>query len=743
MDAQPTGPSIGFLLEQTLGHVSHGRNLQRTLAETTDAQIRWRELSFESTGLLDRLPPRSNWTVRSSLNARAAVRDLQREAPLDALFVHTHVPAALLGPVMARIPTVISVDATPHQIDALGSSYSHRVHSGPLEDLKGRVHRACFRRAASLVAWSQWAADSLVTDYGADRDRIEVIPPGVIPSQWRRPRSASRSDDIVRILFVGGDFERKGGNLLLEAVARLNNDPDVQKAAKVELHLVTTGDVEPREDVHVHRGLTPNSAPLIELYHRCDIFALPTRGDCTPLVLAEAACAGLPAVATDVGAIRETVIDGVTGHLAEPDVESLTAALRRLVVDPAHRRTLGDNAAEHAARTMDAERNAHRLLRRLVAHARPEPSVGRVLLTVSGEIASDLDDATSAGERPLADYAAIARATGADLLDRRDVRTDGSKLTGVLGRAAGSDVAMAFHTFRQRRQFDVVITDGEQIGLPLALMLRLGGRGGSRHVMIGHRLSVRKKSVLTRVLALSRGVDEVLVYSTHQYQVAQQLFGRPGQRVRLIDFMVDTEFFRPDQAKEIGAGGERPSVVTAGREFRDYPTLIEAVRDLDLDVVIASASPWSKRSDNAHDVDLPPNVTITSLSQRELRDQLAQADVVVMPLLPVDFQAGITTILEAMAMARPVICSSTIGQIDVVVDGDNGRYVPPGDVAALRTALQDVLADPETAAAMGARGRDLVEKRADVRVYAATFAEIVRWHLGTARALPGAVEDAS
>ena len=125
-------------------------------------------------------------------------------------------------------------------------------------------------------------------------------------------------------------------------------------------------------------------------------------------------------------------------------------------------------------------------------------------------------------------------------------------------------------------------------------------------------------------------------------------------------------------------------------------------------------------------------MTVTSFTQGELRDQMQASDIVVMPLLPVDFQAGVTTILEAMAMARPVICSSTVGQMDVVVDGETGRYVPPGDVAALRRAIEDLLADPDLAAAMGRRGRALVEQRADVRAYAAKFGEIVRWHLGPA-----------
>ena len=737
MTQQVDIPTVGLLLEQTLGHVSHGRNLRNSLLDADEADVRCRDLPFDALGPLDRLPPRSNWTIRAGLAARAALREMQHEAPLDALLVHTHVPATLLGSVMNHLPTVISIDATPHQIDTLGAAYEHRVHPGPIESLKWRLHRKTFQQAASLITWSDWAADSLVSHYGVDRRLIDVIPPGVVNSQWRRRAPRDVDIDVVRVLFVGGDFERKGGGLLLDAVELLNQHEEVRAGRRrIELHLVTSTTRPAGPGVHFHTALTPNSPELIELYHRCDVFALPTRGDCSPLVLAEAAASGLPAVTTDVGAIRETVIDGVTGHLVEPTVQGLIGALSMLVFDDEHRERLGRAAAEHAASTMDAEANAGRILHKLIEHARPSETSGKVVLTVSGKVDSTIRDEIAAGARPLADYVAISDATGASLVDHDTLRTERSVLASIVQRVAGTDVAMAFHLFRRRHRLDVVITDGEQVGLPLAAMLRFAGRARMRHVMIGHRLSSPKKTILIRLLGLDRGVDEVLVYSTSQLEVARALFDRPAQRARLIDFMVDTGFFSPRTAP--GESAPRPLICTAGREYRDYPTLIEAVRDLDVDTVIASASPWSKRADNARQTDLPAHVEVTSLSQRELRDHFARSAIVVVPLQPTNFQAGVTTILEAMAMAVPVICTATVGQIDVVVDGVNGRYVPPGDVAAMRRAIEELLADPDAAAAMGRRGRELVETRADVLLYADQIAEIVDWHLGIAR--PAAVD---
>ena len=159
-------------------------------------------------------------------------------------------------------------------------------------------------------------------------------------------------------------------------------------------------------------------------------------------------------------------------------------------------------------------------------------------------------------------------------------------------------------------------------------------------------------------------------------------------------------------------------ICTAGLERRDYPTLIDAVRGLDARVVIAAASPWSKRHDETAGVAPPPNVEVTRLGLADLRQLYADARFVVMPLYPTDFQAGVTTILEAMAMERAVVCSRTAGQTDVIADGSTGVYVAPSDHAALRTAIDELLADPERAGRLGRAARDFVVKQCDLRVYA-------------------------
>lgn len=344
--------------------------------------------------------------------------------------------------------------------------------------------------------------------------------------------------------------------------------------------------------------------------------------------------------------------------------------------------------------------------------------MSRVLLVVSGSVPADLAAQVAEGRRPRPDYAVMGEVMGADVVDVAEARRRTGRLGPLLERVGGAPLLLAWFCFRQRRRYDAVFTDGEHVGLPLALLCRLTFARPFAHVMIVHILSVPKKAALFRWFRLGRYIDTMYVYATAQQRFVVDELAFPADRVVLTTFMVDTDFFRPDAVPV----QRRRMICSAGLERRDYPTLIEAVRGLDVHVVIAAASPWSKQSDSSEGAALPANVERTSLSLFELRQLYADAELVVMPLVDTEFQAGVTTILEAMAMGRSVVCSRTRGQTDVLTDGVTGVYVPPGDAAALRAAIVRLLADPGEAERIGAAARADVVRTADVRVYAERLA---------------------
>ena len=161
----------------------------------------------------------------------------------------------------------------------------------------------------------------------------------------------------MRILFVGGDFERKGGDLLLQSL-------DGGLGERCELHIVTRDAAVPAgPHVHVYRGVGPNSPELLRLFRDADIFVLPSRGECLAVVLMEATAAGLPVVTTDVGALGEAVRPGETGLVVPAgDGRALAGALTALVDDAALRARMGRAGHAMACELFDAAVNNRTLL---------------------------------------------------------------------------------------------------------------------------------------------------------------------------------------------------------------------------------------------------------------------------------------------------------------------------------------------------------------------------------------------
>jgi glycosyltransferase involved in cell wall biosynthesis len=323
-------PHIGFVLERSLGHITHADNLARLLPKDPAIDAELLPVDYDVAGWPAKVPLfNSNWTVRAGLRARRALRSAHARRALDALFIHTQVPAVLCRRWIAAVPTVVSLDATPLQYDELGAHYGHETGNARLERLKWKANRACLQEARHVVTWTQWAKDGVVDGYGIAPGKVTVIPPGVTPGLWHATTPRPSNGGPLRILFVGGDLQRKGGDLLLDAFGLLRHELAADRAApEIELHLVTKAEVAPAAGVVVHRGMQPNSPELIALYHQSDVFCLPTRGDCLPMVLSEAGAAELPLVSTAVAGIPEIVRDGETGLVVPLDDRgALVAAL--------------------------------------------------------------------------------------------------------------------------------------------------------------------------------------------------------------------------------------------------------------------------------------------------------------------------------------------------------------------------------------------------------------------------------
>ncbi|MBO0729335.1 MAG: glycosyltransferase family 4 protein, partial [Acidimicrobiaceae bacterium] len=278
------------------------------------------------------------------------LRHRLRHHAADAIFIHTQVAALFARSFMRSIPTVVSLDATPLNFDTMAEAYGHDRQAPALERLKLGINRRALSGAAVIVTWSHWAARSVVDDYDVPAERVHAVYPGVDMEKFR-PGLRDRGGPL-RVLFVGGDFERKGGPDLVNAVASL--------PGRAEADIVTSrpAPVPDTGLVRFHTDLGPNSEKLLELYAQADVFCLPSRGDCTPLAVAEAMACGLPIVGTTVGSIPDMVDHRRNGILVQPrSPRELAEALGTLAGDPQLRKTMGVNSRLVAEREHNAEKN--------------------------------------------------------------------------------------------------------------------------------------------------------------------------------------------------------------------------------------------------------------------------------------------------------------------------------------------------------------------------------------------------
>jgi glycosyltransferase involved in cell wall biosynthesis len=349
---------IAFVLEQALGHVTFARNLQDAVASDPDVIPTWFPIEFAPEGVAARLPViRTNWSIRASYLARTRLGRAGAPAAFDAVFFHTQVTALLSVALLRRVGGIISVDATPRQYDELGLVYGHSRGVEVLERAKDALYRRVFAAAAHLVTWSDWARDSLIRAYGVPPKNVTTIPPGTRLDLWRSEPRPVVAVTRPRLLFVGGDLQRKGGDLLLDSYRQ-------QLAAVCELDVVTSSPLQsPPPGVQVHHDVAPNSPSMRRLFAQADIFVLPTRADTFGIALLEAMASSLPVVTTDVGALCEVVRDGVNGLIIPPaDGDALALAVNRLVADPALRARMGRAGRRIAEERFDARRNGLRLL---------------------------------------------------------------------------------------------------------------------------------------------------------------------------------------------------------------------------------------------------------------------------------------------------------------------------------------------------------------------------------------------
>jgi glycosyltransferase involved in cell wall biosynthesis len=307
------------------------------------------------------------------------------------------------------------------------------------------------------------------------------------------------------------------------------------------------------------------------------------------------------------------------------------------------------------------------------------------------------------------------RARGADV--RHNLERDGEPpawsriaagaVNGVVHAAGGygGDFAGVLPSLRTANAADVVFSTGDTVGIPLLLLKRFGRvRTPLVHAAIGlpERLQqLRHERTKHTYRAALRTADTVFAYAQAEADWLRDWIGDDA-RVDFVPFGVDVDAFAPQPEHELDT-----DVVSIGADpRRDFGLLTTiAARHPELSMRIV-ASREHVRQLGA----LPQNVTTESdLTLEQVRDRLAGARVVALPVRRNSYSGATTVLLQAMALAKPVVVSRTdaIAEGYALQDGVNCRLVEPEDGEALESALLRTLADPGS---LGARARETVER---------------------------------
>jgi glycosyltransferase involved in cell wall biosynthesis len=310
----------------------------------------------------------------SALDAFGAQARAAIPGDVDAVVAVTSMIAASLDGL--RAPVVSWDDASPAALVDYHPEFE-RLSARSMRDVMAMGRRAAQNVRLAMYA-SEWAASSARAAFGLPLDRVAVVPFGAnletLPSSEEVHRAiAARPRTRCRMLWVGVDWERKRGDLVVEIAQRIE-----AHGIPVELTVVgcrPPGDRELPDWVQVEgfvsKRTAVGAARLAELYARSHFLVMPSNAETFGLVYAEAAAFGVPAAATRTGGVPTVVVDGETGIHDDPGAgaESYAGRILALMKDRPRYEAMARAAASRSATMLNWDVAGREAVARIAAVA--------------------------------------------------------------------------------------------------------------------------------------------------------------------------------------------------------------------------------------------------------------------------------------------------------------------------------------------------------------------------------------
>ena len=290
----------------------------------------------------------------------------------------------------------------------------------------------------------------------------------------------------------------------------------------------------------------------------------------------------------------------------------------------------------------------------------------------------------------------------------------------------GGDFGGVFDALGPAREADVVFSTVDTVGIPLVALR--GARllcAPILYAAIGlpERLATLRTQAVQRVFARALGAAAAIVaYSRYEVDQLERWLTKQGCAVPVVfvPFGVDTDYFRP-----LSAVAPEVDVVSIGRDpFRDFGLLIEQAARLPRRRFRIVTTGERRRALTR----LPPNVEVEAdISFDLIRQRLAAARVVALPIRPNTYSGATTVLLQAMAIGRPIVVSRT----EAIASGyglshqDNCLLVEPGDREGFERSVLDLLSDDHGAMRLGGRARDTTVRSLSWQRYTDTLLGLI------------------
>lgn len=274
--------------------------------------------------------------------------------------------------------------------------------------------------------------------------------------------------------------------------------------------------------------------------------------------------------------------------------------------------------------------------------------------------------------------------------------TWGKKLP--LTRQIRRQLLWAWRLFRLSRNYDVILTGSDRMGMMIGAAQRIFRRRRIPHIYLDfyiNREAGNFRWIAWRSLArlALQGAGCAIVQRTCEVQAYSRALDLPASKFKFVPYHA-TIF---DLAVEVHEDGY---IFAGGDSHRDYPLLVEAARGLPYRFIIACL-----RRDHFSGVNVPENVEITTVPGAEFLKLMARSDAVIVPLKwrPLHV-GGEQTYLNAMVMGKPTIVTDADAS-DYIESGVTGVLTPAGNVEALKQTIRRVMEDKVFASALGRNGK--------------------------------------